>query len=193
MNLATMLRNPYKDVLAGVDLLIQEGISDPGSLGIYGSSYGGWLTAWSLSQTTRFKGAVAAVGLYDILHIDRSNGNAFYTFFKNRLGSADPNAMWNNPDLYKEISPIENISSIKTPMLLVETGGERLGQESMAKVLFNGLINFGVESYLVYYPKAFHNGGWNDEYKKDYMLRLLAWFDYCIKGEPLPDWFNSSE
>lgn len=43
------------------------------------------------------------------------------------------------------------------------------------------------------YRKAFHNNGWNDEYKRDHMKRLVAWFDYCIKGIDLPDWFDKDQ
>jgi len=188
-----MFRAPYNDVMAAVNQLIQNGIADPDKLGIYGSSYGAMLTAWTLSQTNCFKGAVSAVGVYDTLHSDRSNGTAFHAYseFANRLGNADPHAMWNNPEVYKVLDSIENISKMNTPLLLMETSAERENGEN-ARILFNGLRYFGVESYLVYYPKAFHNGGWNDEYKKDYMLRLLAWFDYCLKGVALPEWFKAN-
>ena len=187
------LRTPYTDIMAGANHLIRQGIADPEALGLYGSSYGAILTAWTIGQTNRFKAAVCAVGFYDYLHIDRKNGRALFAFFKNRLGNANPHAMWEQPDLYRELSPIEHISSMKTPVLLIETGGERMYGESQARILFNGLRFFGIESYLVYYPKAYHNGRWNDAYKKDYMLRLLAWFNYHLKGVPLPDWFKSND
>ncbi|MBE1442711.1 S9 family peptidase [Paenibacillus sp. OAS669] len=188
-----MMRNPYHDVMAAVNYLIQENIADPDKLGIYGTSFGANLTAWTISHTNCFKGAVSVIGVYDNLHHDRSNGQAFHAHprYKNRLGNADPNAMWTTPDVYKELDSIEHISSIKTPLLLMETSAERkYGQN--AKLLFNGLRFYDVESYLVFYPQAFHSGGWNDEYKKDYMLRLVAWFDYCLKGISLPEWFKNN-
>lgn len=184
-----LLRAPYKDVMAAVNYLTQENIADSEKLGIYGSSYGAILTAWTISQTNCFKGAVSAVGVYDSLHHDRTRGRAFHAQ-QHRLGNADPNAMWTSPDVYQELDVVERISSIKTPLLLMETGAERQYGQSHATILLNGLRFFDVESYLVYYPKAFHNGGWNDAYKKDYMLRLLAWFDYCLNGVSLPEWFT---
>jgi dipeptidyl aminopeptidase/acylaminoacyl peptidase len=69
-----LLRTPYADVMAGVDYLITERIANPDALGVYGSSFGGWLTAWTITQTDRFKCAAPAVGVYDVLSSDRQNG-----------------------------------------------------------------------------------------------------------------------
>jgi len=77
-------------------------------------------------------------------------------------------------------------------MLLVETGGERTDGWSPARPFFNGLRTLDIECYLIYYSGAYHNGGWNDQYKKDYIRRLVAWFDYCLKGVTLPEWFQTS-
>lgn len=183
-----IMRKPFKDLMAGIDFVVSEGIADPEMLGIYGSSFGGWLTAWTISQTNCFKAAIPALGFYDLLRLDRSSGKPFYSLEPNRLGDADPMAMWFQPEIYKDISPMENIRSIKTPVLIIETGAEH--RHGQAGLFFDGLCALGVETYLIYYPKAFHNGGWNDEYKRDYMNRLVAWFNHCLKNAPLPNWFK---
>ncbi|RKN62790.1 prolyl oligopeptidase family serine peptidase [Paenibacillus ginsengarvi] len=188
-----ILSGPYQDIMAGTDYLIHENIADPDALGLYGSSYGATLAAWTITQTDRFKGAVGAVGFYDMLHLDRARGTAFHAMFKNRLGDGDPQAMWQTPEVYEQMSPIEQIALIKTPFLLIETGAERKDGGSSGTILLHGLRHFGVKSHLVWYPRAFHNGGWNEEYKKDYMLRLRVWFDHCLKDEPLPEWFASGQ
>ena len=59
-----MMSIPYRDAVAGIDYLIEEGVADPEGLGVYGSSFGGQLTAWTVSQTSRFKGAVASIWVY---------------------------------------------------------------------------------------------------------------------------------
>ena len=181
---------PFQDVMAGVDYLIEENIADPELLGIYGDSFGGWLTAWAISQTSRFKGAVASIGLYDLLRFDRCSGKPFYSWNPNRLGNADPKALWTHPEVYSRFSPIEHIASIRTPVLIIETEAERTrAWVHQASMLFNGLQACGVESYLVHYPEAHHNGGWNDKYKRDYMDRLVSWFDHCLWKKPLPERF----
>lgn len=182
--------NPFKDVMAGVNYLVDENIADPELLGIYGDSFGGWLTAWAISQTSRFKGAVASIGLYDLLRFDRCAGRPFYSWESNRLGNADPQALWTHPEVYSRFSPIEHISSIRTPVLIIETAAETTrAWVHQASTLFNGLQVCGVESYLVHYPEAYHNGGWNDKYKRDYMDRLVSWFDHCLREKALPERF----
>jgi dipeptidyl aminopeptidase/acylaminoacyl peptidase len=189
-----IMRNPYKDVIAGVDYLIEQGITNPEELGIYGMSYGGGLATWAVSQTERFKGAIGICGVHDWLLWDREYGVPFHAFRPNRLGESDPKDMWLRPEVYKELSTIENIGSIKCPVLLIETGGERRWDgaqwKSDAKSLFLGLHGLGIETNLICYTRAFHGGGWNRIYQKDYINRISAWFDFCIKGVPLPEWYD---
>ncbi|GMA66139.1 hypothetical protein GCM10025859_65810 [Alicyclobacillus fastidiosus] len=185
-----VMNKPYQDIMCGIDYLVEQGITDASLLGIYGSSYGAQVTAWTVSHTSRFGAAVCAVGVhYDALFVDRYHGDSFLTYRDTRKGNAEKVDIWTKPELMRQISPIEHVASVETPMLLVETSGERTDDYSYAQPYFNGLTKMGKEAYLVYYPEAFHNGGWNDEYKKDYMQRLVCWFDYCLKGFQLPEWF----
>src|SRR5262249_19108629 len=56
----------YKDIMAGVDALIAEGVADPSRLGVMGASYGGYMTNWIVTQTGRFKAASAGASLSDL-------------------------------------------------------------------------------------------------------------------------------
>lgn len=188
-----IMRNPFNDVMAGVDYLIEQGISDPNAIGVYGFSYGAGLSTWIVSQTDRFKGAIGICGIHDFLHWGRNYGVPFHALRFNRLGEANLNDMWLKPDVYKELSSLENIGSVQIPVLLIETGWERQWDgarwNSDAKTLFLGLESLGIETYLVCYAKAGHGDGWNQKYQRDYLNRILAWFEYCLKGMPLPEWF----
>ncbi|SDS05098.1 Dipeptidyl aminopeptidase/acylaminoacyl peptidase [Paenibacillaceae bacterium GAS479] len=191
-----IMRNPYKDVMAGMDCLIEQGIADPDAIGVYGFSYGGGLSTWIVSQTDRFKGAMGICGIHDFLHQDRNYGVPFHAFRPSRLGEADPKDMWLRPEIYKELSSLENIGSINTPVLLIETGGEMQWDgahwTSESRTLFLGLEGLGIETYLVCYTKAAHGGGWNREYQRDYLNRVVVWFEHCLKGMPLPEWFETN-
>ncbi|UVI28183.1 S9 family peptidase [Paenibacillus spongiae] len=188
-----IMRNPFKDVMTGVDYLIEQGIADPDAIGVYGFSYGGGLSTWIVSQTDRFKGAIGICGIHDFLHWDRNYGVPFHALRPNRLGEANPKDMWLKPEIYKELSSLENIGSLQTPVLLIETGNERQWDgprwNSDAKTLFLGLEGLGIETYLVCYTKADHGSGWNQKYQRDYLNRVLVWFEHCLKGMPLPEWF----
>lgn len=183
-----LMKKPFRDVMTGVNTLIDRGIADGDRLAIYGSSYGAQLGAWVISHTDRFRGSVLCAGRYDTLTHDRCSGRAFHSLKPNRQGNSGPLDMWLKPEVYNDLSPMQHVNLIKTPVLLIETGAER--KDMQARMLFNALQALGVESYWVYYPDAFHTGRWNDFCKRDYMSRLLAWFDYCLKGVELPTSFN---
>ena len=155
-----------------------------------GCSYGARLAAWALAHTDRFKASVLTIGCYDSLVLDRCSGMAFHSMKPNRQGQSDLLDMWLKPEVYKKISPMEHIDSIKTPSMVIETGAER--KDLQARMMFKALQAFGVDAWWVYYPEAFHNGRWNDSYKRDYMLRLLAWFDHYLKGVQLPPSFDQN-
>jgi Prolyl oligopeptidase family len=55
----------WSDIVSGIDLLIAEGVADPGRLGIGGASHGGFMAAWAIGQTDRFKAAMMAAGISD--------------------------------------------------------------------------------------------------------------------------------
>ncbi len=180
---------PYRDLMAGIDYLIESHIADSDALGIYGASFGGWLAAWAITQTSRFKGAICAIAPYDILSMDRQLGIAFHEMVPSRLGESNPAAMWEHSEVYGEFSPVEHVSAVQTPVLLIETSGERRNG-SLAQPFLNGVSARGVETFVVFYPGAMHNGAWNDDYKRDYLKRIVAWFDHCLRDAPLPEWFD---
>ena len=55
----------WGDIISGIDLLIAEGVADPGRLGIGGASHGGFMAAWAIGQTDRFKAAIMVAGISD--------------------------------------------------------------------------------------------------------------------------------
>jgi dipeptidyl aminopeptidase/acylaminoacyl peptidase len=185
-----LMKKPFRDVMAGVDALVDQGVADAGRLGIYGTSYGAQLAAWAISQTDRFRASVLSVGRYDTLVLDRCSGRAFHSLEPNRQGNSGPLDMWLKPEVYRHLSPMHHVVSIRTPAMVIETGAER--KDLQARMLFNALQALEVESYWIYYPDAFHNGRWNDAYKRDYMTRLLAWWEHGLKGIRLPASFNSN-
>lgn len=179
---------PLHDVFTGVEMLSTQGIIDPNAIGIYGMSYGAMLTIWAIGQTDMFRSALAACGNYDERRAARITGMPFHTLIDTRRGNADPEEIWQRPELWELVSPIENAWKIRTPLFLVETGADRR-LIKQAQPVFNTLRRHNVESYMAYYPNAFHGGGWNEGYRYDYLRRALAWFRHTLKEEELPSWF----
>ena len=90
----------FKDIMAGIDYIVKElKIADENKIGIFGGSYGGYMTNWAITQTDRFKAAVSMFGIFNLI-TDYSNSY---------LPSWEPDYLgdyyWNNLKIYLERSP----------------------------------------------------------------------------------------
>ena len=104
---------PGKDILAGVDALVKDDIADPDKLTIGGYSYGGYMTNWLITQTTRFKAAVTGAGAVEHAanwgNDDETYDDAWY------LGGTP----WEKPELYQSEAALFQFDKVKTPTHLV--------------------------------------------------------------------------
>lgn len=107
----------YHDIMSGVDYVIQKGIADPDHLAIGGWSFGGYMTAWTISQNNRFKAAIDGDGNTNFISFSGTSDIPHY--YINYLGSA----FWENDALYVKRAPISYVKNISTPLLMIE--GER--------------------------------------------------------------------
>jgi dipeptidyl aminopeptidase/acylaminoacyl peptidase len=112
-----LVSRPGKDILEGVDALVKDGIADPEHLTIGGYSYGGYMTNWLITQTTRFKAAVTGAGAVEHAanwgNDDTSYDDVWY------LGGALP---WQNPSLYQSEAALFQMDKVRTPTHIV--GGD---------------------------------------------------------------------
>jgi dipeptidyl aminopeptidase/acylaminoacyl peptidase len=109
-----LVSKPGRDILAGVDALIKDGIADPDHLAIGGYSYGGYMTNWLITQTTRFKAAVTGAG--DVEHA-ANWGNDDETRDDAWLLGGRP---WENPANYQNEAALFRFDRVKTPTHLVQ-------------------------------------------------------------------------
>jgi dipeptidyl aminopeptidase/acylaminoacyl peptidase len=105
---------PMADIEAGVDAILAEGRADPERLGVTGGSYGGYLTAWMLGHTDRYTAAVACRGVYDMTAEMLSGDLGGPTFGRSEFG-VQP---WEDPELYRQVSPITYATRMRTPLLI---------------------------------------------------------------------------
>ncbi|HEY8567909.1 S9 family peptidase [Microbulbifer sp.] len=164
-----------KDVLAGVDHLVDLGIADKERLGLGGWSYGGILTNFLIGSDTRFKAAISGAGVANVLG---SYGHDQYSReYELELGTP-----WENFDNYARVSyPFLHADRITTPTLYQCAEKDRnvpcLGAEQM----YQALRSLKVDSQLVIYPGQNH--GLNvPSYLADRMQRNLDWYgQYLLK------------
>ena len=99
--------------MAAVDWAIAQGYVDEQRLGVLGGSYGGFMTNWIISHTTRFKGAVTqrcVSNMYSTFGTD----DIFFASAEQTIGALP----WEDPDIYWELSPISYVDRIETPLLI---------------------------------------------------------------------------
>jgi dipeptidyl aminopeptidase/acylaminoacyl peptidase len=171
----------FDDILDGIDFLHAQGIADRDRVGISGTSYGGYFSAWAGTRhSERFRLAMPFAGI--------SNWISF-------TGTTDiPLEMalvhwdllpWENPLLMWERSPIAHITPNSTPMVIGHgLADERVHPEQMIQ-LHQFLRLQGVPSELVLYPREPH-GLLERQHQLDYMRRILAAFDRWVRPAQRP-------
>ncbi|TNE60501.1 MAG: S9 family peptidase [Alphaproteobacteria bacterium] len=163
-----------RDVLKGVDTVVDMGVADPARLGIGGWSYGSMLTNYVIASDTRFQAAVSGAGTSNML---ASYGHDQYSReYELELGTP-----WQNLDAYMRVSfPFLHADRIKTPTLFqcseVDFNVPCLGAEQM----YQALRSTGVETRFVIYPNQNH-GIVVPSYLEHRMRQTLGWYETHLK------------
>ncbi len=168
-NIADWGGKDFKDIMAGVDAVIAQGIADPDKLVVMGGSYGGFMTFWTITQTDRFKAAIGHAGICD-----------WYSFH----GQSDiPGLMeygfagqpWTT-DTYRKWSPMTYVDRVKTPLLITHGERDLRVPISQGEQYYRALKKRGVETVFLRFPREGH-GITEPNHVIDLTARQLEWFD----------------
>ncbi|WP_132145247.1 alpha/beta hydrolase family protein [Luteibacter rhizovicinus] len=166
-----------RDVLAGVDAIEKTHPIDDTRLGLTGWSYGGFMTMFAVTQTHRFRAAVAGAGI--------SNWQSYYgqNLIDQWMTPYFGASVYDDPGVYAKSSAIDFIRQVKTPTLIVvgERDAETPAPQSFE--FWHALKAQGVPTSLVVYPGEGH-GFARDENKRDVLARALSWFDRYLSATP---------
>lgn len=162
----------FTDILAGIDLLVAEGVADPERLGISGWSHGGFMAAWGIGQTERFKAAIMGAGISDW---GMQAGTGECGVMDAALGGSTG---WDGPGphAHDRNSPISYASRIRTPVLILHGEEDTNVPLSQAVHFHRALRHFGVEHELVVYPREGH-GLYERAHQLDALGRIRGWCD----------------
>jgi dipeptidyl aminopeptidase/acylaminoacyl peptidase len=159
-----------RDILAGVDTVEKKYRIDDGRVGLTGWSYGGFMTMFAVTQTLRFKAAVAGAGIsnWQSYYGENSIDQWMIPFF----GAS----VYDDPAVYAKMSAINFIKNVKTPTLSVvgDRDGECPAPQSFE--FWHALRDLGEPTELVVYPDEGH-GFVNPEHRRDVLERALGWFE----------------
>jgi dipeptidyl aminopeptidase/acylaminoacyl peptidase len=169
----------YDDVMAGVDYVLAHYPIDPKRLGVTGYSYGGFMTDWTITQTSRFAAAIAGAGIsnwvsdYGTADIPRTKESEFF------------GAPWEAKgyELLWRQSPIHYAANVTTPTLFVHGEADLRVPIEQAEQMYTALKKRKVPARMVRYPDSYH-GGWSAWNSVHRYWQELQWWDRWLAGKP---------
>ncbi len=190
-NFANIIQNNYPgddfhDLMDTVDAVIAKGWADPARLGVTGGSGGGLLTDWVVTQTDRFKAAVAQRDITDW-------ANWWYTadisgFHQSFYPKSPP---FDNVDLYRAHSPITFVNNVKTPMLFILGDADsRTPPGAGGEDFFRALKYKCIPTVMVRFPRETHELSRSGEpwHRIERLENIQAWFDKLLLNQPEPQY-----
>ncbi len=166
-----IVSRPGKDILEGIDALVKDGIADPEHLTVGGYSYGGYLTNWLITQTTRFKAAVSGAGAVE----HAANwGNDDTTFDDAYFLGGLP---WEAEKNYNAEAAIWQFGKVRTPTHVVAGSEDIRVYVGEAYLLERALHTLGVPSSLLVFPGEGHELDKNPWHSKIKVREELKWLE----------------
>ena len=169
----------YRDIMSGVDHVVNMGVADGNRLGIMGWSYGGYMTSWVITQTKRFKAASVGAGVTNLMSF---TGTADIPGFVPDYFGGE---FWDVFDRWRTHSAMFNVKGVSTPTLIQHGEADVRVPVSQGYELYNALRRQNVPTKMVVYPRQPH-GFTEPKMTKDAMERNLEWFDRWILGAKQP-------
>jgi dipeptidyl aminopeptidase/acylaminoacyl peptidase len=158
--------------MAAIDVLISEGIVDRDRLSVVGYSYGGYMAAWMIGHTDRFKAAVVGAPITNLTSfIGTSDIGKWYISWE--MGGD----MAMNPEILQRLSPVSYVERVTTPTLILHGEADDRCPIGQAEEFFMGLMQSSVPVEFVRYPSSshlFHSHGL-PSHRMDYNIRIVEW------------------
>lgn len=160
----------FQDIMSGVEYLVTEGMVDPSRIGIAGWSYGGFMTAWAVTQTNRFRVAILGAGITD--------WSSFHS--ESKLSDWDRHFlgadMLDHPEVYRERSPLTYAGKVNTPTLILHGEKDTACPVNQAHAFYRALMDRGVAVEAVIYPREGH-GVRSRPHMLDIEERIVHWLE----------------
>jgi dipeptidyl aminopeptidase/acylaminoacyl peptidase len=164
-----------RDIMRGVDTILETKPVDPDRLGIAGWSYGGYMTMWAVTQTNRFHAAVAGAGI--------SNWQSYYgeNLIDQWMIPYFGASVYDDPAIYARSSPITYIKNAHTPTLILVGDSDEECPAQQSYEFWHALKTAGVKTQFVVYPDEGHSVR-QPEHQRDLLDRTVRWFNENLKS-----------
>src|SRR5215472_1482424 len=167
----------YKDLMAGLDeAILRNPWIDRDRIGITGMSYGGYMTNWAITQTQRFKVAVAAGSLSNLI--------SFYgtSLYQDLIHAEFEGMPWDSNNYQKlwSRSPLAHVENVSTPTMFIHGEEDNDVPIEEAEQMYQALRRRGIDAVLVSYPREGH-GLHEPLHRMDQINRSLEWFEHYLQ------------
>jgi dipeptidyl aminopeptidase/acylaminoacyl peptidase len=171
----------YQDLMAVVDKVLERPYADPERTGIYGYSYGGFMTSWTIGHTDRFKAAVCGAPAFDLASFYGTSDIGHFWGVMQFGGRPHEAREW-----YDSHNPAKFAHRTTTPTLILHGEADVRCPIGQGEQMFTLLADNGCEVEFVRYPNSTHLFLWGGEpaYLEDYLTRTLGWFKRYL-GDPV--------
>jgi dipeptidyl aminopeptidase/acylaminoacyl peptidase len=166
----------YKDIMAGVDAMVAQGIADPNRLGVMGASYGGFMTDWIVTQTGRFKAASTACSVSDLaqMYYLSDGGDVMVEYY---------GYPWEDGAAMNAHSAINFVTKVTTPLLIQHGGEDHRVPLSQAREFYKALNALHKTVEFDIYPRGGHVN-FEPKLEREYMRRNMEWFSQWLGVGP---------
>ena len=185
-------KSAMKCIMPACDMLCEYPWIDGDNMAIQGQSWGGYQTAYLITQTNRFKAAGAGAPVSNMTSayggIRWESGVARtgqYEHGQSRIGKN----LWDGLDLYIENSPLFFVPNVTTPVLIMHNDADGAVPWWQGIEFFNALRRCGKQAWMLQYNDEAHNLK-ERRNRKDLSIRLAQFFDHFLKGAPAPIWMT---
>jgi dipeptidyl aminopeptidase/acylaminoacyl peptidase len=178
--------------LAALEAAVATGVVDRERVGLHGGSWGGYQTAFIITQTDAFRAAVAEAAMTDLVSmygsIYRFTGSSMQPILESGAGRFT-GGHWDNVDAYVRNSPVYHARNVKTPLLLVHNDQDGAVDWNQGIEYFNALRRLEKPVVMLQYKGEGHDLA-KPANQKDYTVRMREFFDHHLLGKPAPAWLR---
>jgi acetyl esterase/lipase len=180
-------------IVPAVKAAIATGVVDPKHIGLHGHSWGGYQTAFTVTQTDIFAAAVAGAPLTDMISmyslIYKNSGGTNGAIFESSQGRFT-SGPWDNWAAYTRNSPVAQARNVTTPLMILSNDADGAVDFTQGIEYFDTLRRLGKPVVLLEYPGENHSLA-RPANQEDYTERMKEFFDHYLKGAPAPDWLEN--
>ena len=166
----------FRDLMSGVDHVIEMGVADPDRLLLMGWSYGGYMTSWAVTQTDRFVAASMGAGLPNLISMTTTTD--IQDYLVGHMGIE----FWEDYERYERHSAMYHIANVVTPTQVIHGAEDLRVPFTQGQEFYRALDRRGVPTEMVVYPRTPH-GPREPKFVMDVSERILTWFRKHLGSE----------